>query len=229
MKIKRSLTGLTFAVAAMLLTACGRTEINANDYLSAETSGTDGHGSVVWTLNADAMVRDNHDAFKLKETASQGEYQQTAADVNDKLYGAFDRAENLSNGDTVSFVWNTDNVKTLEKAYKIRLRTDSMEFPVNGLPETQQLDPFDYVTIDYQEYEGEVLVIIKPTGDIPFWLDFMVKEQDALHLGDEFTVKVGKTVDNQELTEEQLAAFCLDQGYEITAYEKVYQVPDTLQ
>ena len=35
MKIKRSLTGLAFVVTAMLLTACGRTEINVNDYLSA--------------------------------------------------------------------------------------------------------------------------------------------------------------------------------------------------
>ena len=229
MKTRRFPIILTLAIPVFFLSACGRTEINVNDYLSAETSGTDGHGSVVWTLDADTMVRDNHDAFKLKETASQAEYQQTAADVNDRLYGAFDRAENLSNGDTVTFVWNTDNVKALEKAYKIRLRTDSMEFPVNGLPDTQQLDPFNYVTIDYQEYDGEVLVIIKPTGDIPFWLDFMVKEQEALHPGDEFTVTVGKTVDNQELSREQLAAFCLDQGYEITAYEKAYPVPDTLQ
>ena len=229
MKTRRFPIILTLAIPVFFLSACGRTEINANDYLSAETSGTDGHGSVVWTLDADTMVRDNHDAFKLKETASQAEYQRTAADVNDNLYGAFDRAESLSNGDTVTFVWNTDHVKALEKAYKIRLRTDSMEFPVNGLPETQQLNPFDYVTIDYQKYNDEVLVIIKPTGDIPFWLDFMVKEQDALHPGDEFTVTVGKTIDNKELTQDQLAAFCLDQGYEITAYEKAYLVPDTLQ
>ena len=228
MIIKSNLTLLVLGCSAITLTACGRTEINANDYLSAEISGTDGHGSVVWSLDTDVMVQDNHDAFKLKETASQTEYQRTAADVNDKLYGAFDRAESLSNGDTVTFVWNTDNVKELEKAYKIRLRTDSMGFPVNGLPETQQLNPFDYVTIDYQEYDGEVLVIIKPTGDIPFWLDFMVKEQDTLHPGDEFTVTVGKTIDNQELSQENLTAFCLDQGYEITAYEKVYQVPVTI-
>lgn len=228
MKLKSRITLLVLGCSAVTLSACGRTEINVNDYLSTETSGTDGHGSITWTLDADAMVQDNHRAFKLKVTATQTDYERIAADVNDNLHGAFDRAESLSNGDTVTFVWNTDNVKALEKSYKIRLLTDSTEFLVNGLPETKQFDPFNYVTIDYQKYDGEVLVIIKPTGDIPFWLDFMVKEQDALHPGDEFTVTVGKTIDNQELSQENLTAFCLDQGYEITAYEKVYQVPVTI-
>ena len=151
MKIKRSLTGLTFAVTAMLLTACGRTEINVNDYLSTETKGANSRGSVEWTLNTAAMVTANPEAFRLKDNASLTDISAVTDKINANLYGAFDKAEALSNGDTVNFVWDTSTVKVLEKAYKVKLLTENYPVTVSGLPELQQYDPFDYITIEYLE------------------------------------------------------------------------------
>ena len=144
MKHKRSLTGLTLALTAILLTACGRTEIHVNDYLSTETKGANGKGSVEWTLDTAAMVSANRDAFRLKDNASLDDIAAVTQKINENLYGSFDKVDALTNGDTVKFVWDTSNVKVLEKAYKIRLLTDEYPLTVSGLPELQQYDPFNY-------------------------------------------------------------------------------------
>lgn len=228
MKIKRSLTGLTFAVTAMLLTACGRTEINVNDYLSAETKGANSRGSVEWTLNTAAMVTANPEAFRLKDNASLTDISAVTDKINANLYGAFDKAESLSNGDTVSFVWDTSNVKVLEKAYKVKLLTENYPVTVSGLPELQQYAPFEYITIEYLEDGDGVQPIIRIADDIPFRLNYAVKQDGTLHIGDTFTVEVSRKIDGRDLTQQDLADFLLEQGYEITQFEKEYQVPSSL-
>ena len=224
MKIKRSLTGLTFAVAAMLLTACGRTEINVNDYLSAETKGANSRGSVEWTLNTAAMVTANPEAFRLKDNASLTDISAVTDKINANLYGTFDKAEALSNGDTVNFVWDTSNVKVLEKAYKVKLLTENYPVTISGLPELQQYDPFEYITIEYLEDGDGVQPIIRIADDIPFRLNYAVRQEGTLHIGDTFTVEVSRKIDGRDLTQQDLADFLLEQGFEITQFEKEYQV-----
>ena len=228
MKIKRSLTGLTFAVAAMLLTACGRTEINVNDYLSAETKGANSRGSVEWTLNTAAMVTANPEAFRLKDNASLTDISAVTEKINANLYGAFDKAEALSNGDTVNFVWDTSNVKVLEKAYKVKLLTENYPVTISGLPELQQYDPFEYITIEYLEDGDGVQPIIRIADDIPFRLNYAVRQDGTLHIGDTFTVDVSRKIDGRDLTQQDLADFLLEQGFEITQSEKEYLVPSSL-
>lgn len=228
MKIKRSLTGLTFAVAAMLLTACGRTEINVNDYLSAETKGANSRGSVEWTLNTAAMVTANPEAFRLKDNASLTDISAVTEKINANLYGAFDKAEALSNGDTVNFVWDTSNVKVLEKAYKVKLLTENYPVTVSGLPELQQYDPFDYISIEYLEDGDGVQPIIRIADDIPFRLNYAVRQDGTLHISDSFIVEVSRKIDGRDLTQQDLADFLLEQGFEITQFEKEYQVPSSL-
>ena len=228
MKIKRSLTGLTFAVAAMLLTACGRTEINVNDFLSAETKGANSRGSVEWTLNTAAMVTANPEAFRLKDNASLTDISAVTDIINANLYGAFDKAEALSNGDTVNFVWDTSNVKVLEKAYKVKLLTENYPVTISGLPELQQYDPFEYITIEYLEDGDGVQPIIRIADDIPFRLNYAVRQDGTLHIGDTFTVDVSRKIDGRDLTQQDLADFLLEQGFEITQSEKEYLVPSSL-
>ena len=228
MKIKRSLTGLTFAVAAMLLTACGRTEINVNDFLSAETKGANSRGSVEWTLNTAAMVTANPKAFRLKDNASLTDISAVTEKINANLYGAFDKAEALSNGDTVNFVWDTSNVKVLEKAYKVKLLTENYPVTISGLPELQQYDPFEYITIEYLEDGDGVQPIIRIADDIPFRLNYAVRQDGTLHIGDTFTVDVSRKIDGRDLTQQDLADFLLEQGFEITQSEKEYLVPSSL-
>ena len=226
MKHKRSLTGMTFALTAMLLTACGRTEIHVNDYLSTGTKGANGKGSVEWTLDTAAMVSANCDAFRLKDNASQDNIAAVTQKINENLYGAFDKADALTNGDTVKFVWDTSNVKALEKAYKVKLLTDDYPLTVSGLPELQQYDPFDYITVEYQEDDDGVLPIIRIANDIPFRLNYAVRQDGALHIGDTFTIEVSRKIDGQDLTQQELADFLLEQGYEITQFEKEYHVTE---
>ena len=216
MKHKRSLTGLTFALTAMLLTVCGRTEIHVNDYLTAETKGANGKGTVQYTLDTAAMVSANRDAFRLKDNASLDDIAAVTQKINENLYGAFDKADALTNGDTVKFVWDTSNVKVLEKAYKVKLLTADYPVRVSGLPELQRYDPFDYITIEYQEDGDGVLPIIRIANDIPFRLNYAIRQDGILHIGDCFTVEVSRKIDGQDLTQQELADFLLEQGYEIT-------------
>jgi hypothetical protein len=114
----------------------------------------------------------------------------------------------------------------LEKAYKIRLLTDDYPLTVSGLPELQRYDPFEYITIEYQEDGDGVLPIIRIANDIPFRLNYAVKQEGVLHIGDCFAVEVSRKIDGQDLTQQELADFLLKQGYEITQFEKEYQVSD---
>lgn len=221
MKIKKHIILSLLMLAVMALTACGRTEIRLNEYLTAQVSGANGSGTIGWTLDAETLVQDHRAAFGLNEQDSP----KAAADAVRTLTGTFSQSDSLFNGDAVTFAWDSVSIRALEQAYKVKLIADSMTVTVSGLPEVQQLDPFGYVTVGYQENGGEVLPLLKPTGDIPFWLDFIVTEQTALHSGDSFTVRIGKTVSGEEMTQEQIADFALNQGYEITRFEKEYQVP----
>lgn len=215
----------TIIFTAMLLPACGRTEINVNDYLSAETKGANGRGTVKWELDTAAMVTANPDAFRLKRNASPSDIAAVTQKINENLYGAFNKADTLTNGDTVKFVWDTSNVKMLEKAYKIRLITDDYPLTVFGLPELKRYDPFDYITIEYQEDGDGVLPIIRIGNEIPFRLNFAVRQDGILHIGDSFIIEVSRKIDGQDLIQQELADFLLDHGYEITQFEKEYQVP----
>ena len=208
----------------LTLTACGRTEISLNEYLTTQISGAEGKGMIDWSLDTNALVQNHRAAFGLKENESQAE---VIAEV-DKLTGTFNQSDSLFNGDSVTFAWDSAGIRALEQEYKVKLIADNLTVSVNGLPEVQQLNPFDYVTIEYQQNEDEVMPVVKPTGGIPFWLDFIVTEQTGLHPGDHFTVKIGKTISGNELTQEQIAEFAQNQGYEITLFENEYLVPESI-
>ena len=66
--------------------------------------------------------------------------------------------------------------------------------------------------------------IIRIADDIPFRLNYAVRQDGTLHIGDSFTVEVSRKIDGRDLTQQDLAEFLLEQGFEITQFEKEYQI-----
>lgn len=93
-----------------------------------------------------------------------------------------------------------------------------------GVKDNLVVTPFDYITIEYLEDGNGVQPIIRIADDIPFRLNYAVRQEGTLHIGDTFTVEVSRKIDGRDLTQQDLADFLLEQGFEITQFEKEYQV-----
>ena len=111
---KRKLLPL-IAVSALVLTGCGRTEINLNDYVTISYDGYDTIGTASCTIDKEAMMISNAEAFGMSgdldfETLQAGYL------VDTSISGSLDKTSNLNNGDTITFHW--DKVDTEKKANK---------------------------------------------------------------------------------------------------------------
>ena len=218
---------------AVTLTACGRTEIAVNDYFSAKTEGANGNATIGGELNTLAMVQENRKAFDLSDTASESELRGIADTINSNIDGQFDRDAALSNGDTVIFKWDISTIETIESIYKhAKFVTEDKTMTVSGLQEIHSFDPFDYLTVNFVRYstnaEGIVSMTMDISSKIPYRVNFARSDVSDLHCGDTFRIEVVKVSNGKEYSQQEIEEDLAKHGYEISAYEKEYTVPDSM-
>ena len=205
-------------VMCSLLTGCGRTEINVNNYLTTEVNGYDGNGYAGWNVDLGQLVKDNYQAFGLKEGYSVMEYQAVLEKLQNNMKAEYDKAEELSNGDTIKFTWDTANFKTLEADYKVKFEAEDVKMTVSGLTEVVELNVFDSIKLQYSGTAPNASAIVDNSAladlNLPMAIKFEIAPKEGLNIGD--TVKVTL----QEGTYEN----CLAHGYRLTETEKEYTV-----
>ena len=109
MKIKDHVIILGAALSmSMILTGCGKTTINANDYLTIETSGFDTAGKASYYFDTEKLIDDNLKAFGLDNSSDDIEYLKVLGGIEQVLDGKLDKTNDLSNGDEVTFKWKTE-------------------------------------------------------------------------------------------------------------------------
>lgn len=121
---KRMAPAALAAVLALALAGCGAKPVTVDPtpYLSVEFSGMSGEGTASWNFDSEGFA------------AACGDGVEDAAGLAACVDGSLDKAEGLSNGDTVTFQWNCD-AETAQEEHNAVLAPEDAAFTVEGLDE----------------------------------------------------------------------------------------------
>lgn len=121
---KRMAPAALAAVLALALAGCGAKPVTVDPapYLSVEFSGMSGEGTASWNFDSEGFA------------AACGDGVEDAAGLAACVDGSMDKAEGLSNGDTVTFQWNCD-AETAQQEHNAVLAPEDAAFTVEGLDE----------------------------------------------------------------------------------------------
>lgn len=216
--MKKLISMTAAAVMCCLLTSCGSTKINVNNYLTTEVTGFDGTGNAGWNIDLGQLVKDNYQVFGLKEGYSVMEYQAVLERLQNTMKADYNKSTELSNGETVKFTWDTSSLKSLESDYKVKFETEDVEIAVSGLQEITDLNVFDSIKLKYTGTAPYASATVDDTDlaaiNLPATIRFEVEPNEELNIGDKVKVTL------QEGTYEN----CLAYGYRLTETEKEYTV-----
>ena len=218
MKLK-SCTAIASAVLSMcvMFTACGKTTINVNDYLTIDVDGFDTAGTASYSFDSEALINDNLKAFGLDDS-SEAAYIEALVRLETGIYGKLDKNSKLSNGDKVTFSWNEKGIEDFEEKYKVDLQLNDKSFVIEGLEEAESFDPFEYLTVSFDGIAPKGNATIKCSSDCPVTLDFKADKSDSLSNGD-----IIKVTANAYMGKD-LKEYCFEKGYIPTASEKEFVV-----
>lgn len=203
--------------AGMLLTGCGKTTINANDYLTINAEGFDSAGTASYRLDTEKLINDNLKAFGL-EDGSDMDYLEVLGRMELGLNGKLDKTSELSNGDEITFKWSGSGLDEIEEKYKVKLELSDKSFTVEGLEEAQQFDPFNFVNVTFSGIAPEGKAVIECSSDIPVKLDFRADKSSGLNNGDTVKITANAYYGND------LKAYCFENGYIPVSEEKEFTV-----
>lgn len=121
---KRMAPAALAAVLALAVAGCGAKPVTVDPtpYLSVEFSGMSDEGTASWNFDSEGFA------------AACGDGVEDAAGLAACVDGSLDKAEGLSNGDTVTFQWNCD-AETAQQEHNAVLAPEDAVFTVEGLDE----------------------------------------------------------------------------------------------
>ena len=121
---KRMAPAALAAVLALAVAGCGAKPVTVDPtpYLSVEFSGMSGEGTASWNFDSEGFA------------AACGDGVEDAAGLAACVDGSLDKAEGLSNGDTVTFQWNCA-AETAQQEHNAVLAPENATFTVEGLDE----------------------------------------------------------------------------------------------
>lgn len=201
----------------MIFTGCGKTTINANDYLTISAEGFDSAGTASYRLDTEKLINDNLKAFGL-EDGSDMDYLEVLGRMELGLNGKLDKTSELSNGDEITFKWSGSGLDEIEEKYKVKLELSDKSFTVEGLEEAQQFDPFNFVNVTFSGIAPEGKAVIECSSDIPVKLDFRADKASGLNNGDTVKITANAYYGND------LKAYCFENGYIPVSEEKEFTV-----
>ncbi len=178
------------------LTGCflSKPTVNLNDYIEVTAQGYDGYGSIRARVDFDQIVEDyaDHLAKKINSEAFGDKTAEMAAlyvfEELDPYKLSYEKEEGTKNGDTVKFVWETNEsgIKQLEQILRVKFTYEDFVYEVKEMPALREVDPFEYLTLEYSGISGKA-VISKCQIEIPI----IVNDNES-------TVRVEAEVDKKE-------------------------------
>lgn len=152
--MKKNILILVMLAFVFMLTGCGTTKINLNDYVSIEVSGYDGYGEATYDFDFEQLEADYGDKIKIKKMTEDMKIEAalgaTPMDILHSYCIAYATGEymNLKNGDVATFTWNCD-AEDAKKYFNCELQYEDISKPVSGLETIPTFDPFEYITITF--------------------------------------------------------------------------------
>lgn len=212
---------VTFSVGlmscAVVFTGCGEKKVNLNDYLEVSYSGYDTVGTASSRFDIDKMIKDNPEAFGIKGDPTDTELLAVEIDLDGVIDGSFSKSSELSNGDSISYVWDISMTDKLSEKYKVEFVYEDKEFEVKSLDEVEEFDPFENLSITFSGISPNGSATVKGSiNEVPS-MYFQADKTSGLKNGD--VVKV-----SLDCYDDDIEKYCLQYGKVPTALEKEFTV-----
>ena len=165
-------------------------DVNLNDYATMTFDGNSGKGTYTFSFDSTKFVKDNEDTIKWMDKKNATE---NAPAYDYYLYcvdGTFSGGENgkLKNGDTVTVTWKIN--EEWAPFFNVNVAQPSKTFTVEGLPEIEELDPFNGFELSF-EGTSPYIDAYGDSSRVPEafqYLQYKIEPQYDLSEGDTVTV-----------------------------------------
>lgn len=217
----------------MLLTGCGSTKVDANDYVTITYDGYDGYATASAEFDYEKFEEDYEgkiDFSKEFKKELKDEYSDFLGDSasTDQLleevygdssvaeivcgeiagYGSFDKSDNLKNGDTVTYKWSLkdSDLEEFENNYNVKLKFSDIESKVDGLESIPTFDAFEGVEVTFDGTAPNGTASLSADNQYSS-MGYTLDKQDGLKNGDVVTVTFGGSGDETSTVENCISSF----------------------
>ncbi|MBR6626716.1 MAG: hypothetical protein IKL04_01870 [Lachnospiraceae bacterium] len=196
-KLRSVILGGILLVVMLGLTACGKTTVDLNKYMTITAQGYDSMGTVSYEFDYDAFEDDYSEKIKISgkkkseadELGLLSELDPAEVMLDFCVTKKLDKTAGLSNGDKVTLKWDCDE-EMAEEYFNVKLKYSDIEYKVSGLEEVSKFNPFDYVTISFSGIAPNGKVVITQDYNRPEMQYILVTADRAngLKTGDTITL-----------------------------------------
>ena len=157
--MKKKLCITFFFLSLMfLLTACGTTEIDMNEYVDFTFSGYEYLGSATSEVDVRKMLLDNEECFGFDRKAlKSGDGEDVLEDLEDAFKVKLDKKDGYKNDDKLAYSWNVDEdiLEDIAEEYKVVFLYTDADVKVSGLDPLEDIDLLDDLYIEFYGRNGE--------------------------------------------------------------------------
>lgn len=169
---------------AVVLTACGA-KVDLKQYVTAEFDGANEHADIRVTVDYNAIAEAVNKSNKGNGSLADSLNAQT---LSNAISYSCDKAENISNGDTVTVTFTVP--EELTKSYDFSVTNTTMTFKAENLPLLSKIDAFADVNVHFSGSApfGTASVENNSGSDFLQQVDFQLDKTENLSNGDTVTV-----------------------------------------
>ncbi len=192
-------------VAMSIFMGTRKTTVKLKKYVTFETEGYDGYGTAVATFDRDKFIKDYGKKIKFTRKGKKAfspkkglfSFNKPKSEVTPAEYflayvsGELDKDSNLSNGDTINYVWDNDS-DSITPFFKVKIDEEDVKYVVSGLDEIRSFDAFEGLTLTYSgiSKEGSAEIAERKNDGAFQNLRYNIENNSGLSNGDEVTVTV---------------------------------------
>lgn len=162
-------------IVSFSLAGCGAPTVDLNEYISVNTSGYNGYGKLYASVDYGKIVEDYRGELNPKAgnqilgADTPAVAAELAFDMYEPFELEFNASENLENDDKIEIKWevNESAIKRVQEYLDVNFKYDDFTHKVEGLAELKQVDPFEYVEMQYWGPSGNAEVSTYVNAEIP--------------------------------------------------------------
>lgn len=181
------LVGVLFAIIMAVSFMFKPTTIDLTEFVVAEFSGYEGFGEVKAYLDEEKLVVAVKDAAQNKGDDLDAQVYQAIKGIGIR----YDNTADLSSGDKV--IVEIVAMESLKTNIRVKFSADDVIFQVEGLEEIEDINPFDYVTVNFSGTSPNVEARISYDRDSNKKISSIsasLSQTDKISIGDEITLTI---------------------------------------
>lgn len=186
---------IVLILAIVLVNKSGST-INLNKYVTIESSGYDGYGTAVASIDWEAIQTKYGSKLSFNSQASKElggllTYTTPVEIMRESVTVTLDPNSGLSNGDEITYTWDID--EELTTYVKCKLKYKNGTHKVSGLTEIGTFDAFANLEVIFDGIAPEGSARINYNGSEMYSSDFFCDKTSGLSNGDVITVSIDES------------------------------------